>query len=447
MPISVPDLFSATAAVCFGVVLPWAQRVDAGSPPLLRKMAVWGLPFLVLAASWERGPTAALLAMPAMVYAIWLFAYGAGRFLANAGESPAVSWLEALSSSGPLVAATAWVWSRYNSQFAGFPEPLATLTVVHFSITFGVLPAALVAWTRAMPEHSSRRAQHGSLWIYTLSAPLTALCFALRTEVMRPGAVEAVCAVAFAGGFFVWWAGIGSTRARWAGLPLVMGFGLGAGYTVTQHLGWPYLSIPQMFGLHGALNLFGSVALMAWAPVRAVLPGAPAPEARFPVVMGEAESALFVDKHRRDLGPWSEAAFGRMKEALLGYRFYPAKTMVRRTQFEEEGRAVRVGDRIGMGLLLPNLSGLPAICLPAVVEVHEVFDGAEAVRLGYRTTTFHYGRGQWLAEVSRQEDRLVLEVRAHVRPSRWFVWLGLPVYRRFQLGAFRAGCANLQALI
>lgn len=447
MPVSVPDLFSVTAAVCFGVVLPWAQRVDAGSPPVLRRLALVGLPFLVLAASWERGPVAALLALPAMVYAVWLFAHGAGRFLASVGESPAVIWLEALSSSGPLVAATAWVWSRYNSLFAGFPEPLATLTVVHFSITFGVLPAALVAWTRATPVERVGGLRHAALWIYTLSAPLTALCFALREEVMRPGAVEAVCAVAFAGGFFVWWAGIGSTRARWAGLPLVMGFGLGAGYTVTQHLGWPYLSIPQMFGIHGALNLFGSMALTAWAPVRAGLRGAPAPEARFPVVMGEAESALFVDKHRRDLGPWSESAFERMKKALLGYQFYPATTMVRRTQFEEEGRAVRVGDRIGMGLLLPNLPGLPPICLPAVVEVHEVFDGAEATRLGYRTTTFHYGRGQWLAEVSRQEDRLVLEVRAHVRPSRWFVWLGLPVYRRFQLGAFRAGCANLQALI
>lgn len=447
MPISVPDLFSATAAMCFGAVLPWAQRVDAGSPPLLRTLAFWGLPFLVLAASWERGPMAALLALPALVYAVWLFAYGAGRFLSNAAESPAVNWLEALSSSGPLVAATAWIWSRYNSQFAGFPEPLATLTVVHFSITFGVLPAALVAWTRAMPAAANRRVQHGALWVYTLSAPLTALCFALREQVMRPGFVEAICAVAFAAGFVVWWAGIGSSRARWAGVPLVVGFVLGAGYTVTQHFGWPYLSIPEMFGIHGALNLLGSMALTALAPVRAVVQGAPAPEARFPVVAGSADTALFVDKHRRELGPWSEAAFERIKATLLGYHFYPATTMVRRTQFEEEGRAVRVGDRIGMGLLLPSLPGLPAVCLPAVVEIHEVFSGTDTVRFGYRTTTFHYGQGEWLAEVSRQEDRLVLEVRAHVRPSRWFVWLGLPVYRRFQLGAFRAGYANLLALI
>lgn len=447
MPLSVPDLFSATAAVCFGLALPWAQRVDAGSPRVLRKIAFWGLPFLVLASGWERGPVAAALAMPAMVYALWLFAYGAGRFLSNLGDPPAVTWLEALSSCGPLVAATAWVWSRYNSLFAGFPEPLATLTVVHFSITFGVLPAALVAWTRAMPIERRGWLRQAALWNYTLSAPLTALCFALRTEVMRPGAVEAICAVAFAVGFVVWWMGIGSSTARWAGAPLVVGFLLGAGYTVTQHFGWPYLSIPQMFGIHGALNLLGSIALTASAPVRAAVNGPPAPSRQFPVASGSAETALFVDNHRRDLGPWSEAAFARMKEVLLGYRFYPATTMVRRTQFEEEGRAAKIGDRIGMGLLLPSLPGLPPVCLPAVVEVYEVFDGPESVRFGYQTTTFHYGRGQWLAEVSRQEDRLVLAVRAHVRPSRWFVWLGLPVYRRFQLGAFRAGCATLQALI
>ena len=96
MPIGGPDLFSVTAAVCFGVVLPWAQRVDAGSPALLRTLALWGLPFLVLAASWERGPMAAVLAMPAMVYSIWWFVHGAGRLLSSSGESPAVCWLVGL---------------------------------------------------------------------------------------------------------------------------------------------------------------------------------------------------------------------------------------------------------------------------------------------------------------------------------------------------------------
>jgi hypothetical protein len=146
------------------------------------------------------------------------------------------------------------------------------------------------------------------------------------------------------------------------------------------------------------------------------------------------------------VGAWSPEAFARVKEALLGYRFYPASVMVRRTQFEDEGRPVRVGDRLGLGLFVPNLPGLPPLMLPAIVEVDVVEAGAEQVALGYATTRRHYGRGVWRAEVKREGEELVLTVSYHVRPSRWFVWCGLPVYRRFQLAAFRAGADNLRRL-
>lgn len=442
-----PDLFSATAALCFGLALPWTRHADAGSPPCLRTLALAGAPFLLLAAGWDRGPMAALLAAPALLYALWLFAYGAGRFLASTSEPAAVRWLAALSSTGPLVAAAAWVWSRYEGLFAGFPEPLATLTVVHFSITFGVLPAAMAAWTRAAPDGRWYGVRQAALWTFVLAAPLTALAFALRSELMRPGLGEAACATLFALGFAVWWLVTGPARARWRGVPLLAGFALGAGYSVTQHFGWPFLGIPEMFWTHGSLNLLGSLLLAAAAPPLPPPPGPPAPDHRFPVSAGSEETALFVDTHRRDLGPWSEAAFARLKAALLGYQFYPPATLVRRTQFEEENRSARIGDRIGMGLLLPNLPGLPPVCLPAVVEIHTLFDGPDSARLGYQTTTFHYGCGRWQAEISRQNDRIQLEVRARVRPARWFVWLGLPVYRRFQLGAFHAGLARFQSLL
>jgi hypothetical protein len=68
------------------------------------------------------------------------------------------------------------------------------------------------------------------------------------------------------------------------------------------------------------------------------------------------------------------------------------------------------------------------------------------VAFGYATTGRHYGRGVWRAVVSREADELILVVSYHVRPSRWFVWCGLPVYRRYQLAAFRAGAENLHAL-
>jgi hypothetical protein len=165
-----------------------------------------------------------------------------------------------------------------------------------------------------------------------------------------------------------------------------------------------------------------------------------------PVEGGDRATAVFADAHRVEVGPWSPEGFARVKEVLLGYRFYPAHVMVRRTQFEDEGRAVRVGDRLGLGLFVPNLPGLAPLMLPAIVEVDVVESGPEHVALGYVTTRRHYGRGVWRAEVKREGETLVLTVSYHVRPSRWFVWCGLPVYRRFQLAAFRAGSENLRKL-
>ena len=427
------------------MVLPWAQRVEANQPPILRRLALAGLPFLVLAAGWERGPMAAVLSLPALVYALWLFACGVGRFFAEEEERSATRWLEALAATGPVVAAAAWIWSRFDGSFAGFPDPIATLTTVHFSITFGALPAAIVAWTRRQTAANAWR--EGAIIVYVVSAPATALSFALRTQAMVPGFAEVLCAILFAGGFVVWWMTLGDKRGRWLASPLLVGFSLGAGYTLTQHFGWSWLSIPEMMAVHGSLNLVGTVLLVWFAPVSERHLAAPAPDPGVPLDAGSAVTALFTDHHRRELGPWSPEAFARIRAALLGYHFYPKTTMIRRTQFEDEGRAVRVGDRIGMGLFLPNLPGLPPFSLPAVVEIHDVADEAALVRLGYRTTRRHYGRGEWVAEVSRQGDQLVLEVRCHVRPSRWFAWAGLPFYRSFQLRAFRSGYANLARLV
>lgn len=439
---SLPDVFSLIAAFCFGVILPWAQRTDGNLPPVMRWLALAGLPFLVLAAGWERGAVAAFLAFPALTYAIWLFAHGGGRFLDSWNERPSIRWLHALSTTGPLVAAIAWIWSRYDGTFAGFPDPLATLTTVHFAITFSALPAALVAWTRKdviTPSFWNDLA----LWIYVISAPATALCFSLRAQVMIPSLAEVFFAALFALSFFVWWLTIPSGRTRGLAFPLLIGFSIGAGYTLTQYFAWPYFSLPEMLMGHGLLNLAGTSLLIAFAPVTRYLPLAPDPDPKIPLHCGSEETALFVDHHRRELGIWSPERFDRIRNALLRYRFYPPATMMRRAQFEEEGRSSRIGDRLGLGLFLPNLPGLHPVCLAAVVEISQLVDESERVILGYITTRKHYGRGEWVAEVGREGDRMILSVRCHIRPTRWFVWLGLPLYRYFQLRAFHSGFANL----
>lgn len=444
MPWSLPDVFSLIAAFTFGIVLPWAQRAEKNRPPVLRWLALAGIPFLLLAAGWERGPVAAAVAMPALIYATWLFAHGAGRFLSAWEERAVTRWLDALGTSGPLVAAAAWIWSRYDGTFAGFPDPLATLTTVHFAITFGALPTAMAAWTRV--SSPVRHWNDPAIWIYLVSAPATALCFALRSQPMIPGLVEVLCAVVFALGFFLWWLSIGSCHARWLAMPLLAGFALGAGYTLTLHFGWPYLDIPEMLTVHGSLNLIGTGLLIGFAPARARIVTGPAPDTSVPLNPGSIETARFTDHHRRELGPWSPQSFAKVRETLLGYRFYPATTMVRQAQFEIEGRPCRRGDRLGLGLFLPNLPGLNPLCLDAIVEISTLTDEPERVQLGYTTTRRHYGEGEWLATVSRDKGQMLLEVQCHIRPSRWFVWCGLPLYRHFQLQAFRAGFENLRGL-
>jgi hypothetical protein len=438
------DWFTIIAALCFWLALVWAQPLDRGFPIWLRR-SPW--PCLVLwLAAWKfsdgPGLVPAFAAAPACLFALWLSAHGLRRFLADDLAPSPRRGLELLAATGPMVAAIAWVWSRYDRTFAGFPDPLATLTTVHFAITFGVLPLAMAASERPLPRSNRRDA---GLWLYVLGAPATALCFALRADPFRPGVAEVACAVAFAAGFLLWASGMPVRRGPWPYVCLIPGFLLGVGYTAANAYGWDYLTLPQMAALHGTLNLVGALWLAAQAPAfDDVQP--PAPDREVAVAGCALAEATFVDEHRRVLGPWSPEAFDRLKSALLGYRFYPDTVMVRRTQFEDEGRPVQVGDRLGLGLLLPNLPGLPPFLLPAIVEVDVAEAGAEFVRLGYVTTLRHYGRGHWLGEVRREGDQLVLAVNCHVRPSRWYVRLGQPVYRRFQLAAFRAGLANLQAL-
>ena len=438
------DWFTIIAAICFWMALVWTQHLDRGFPRWLSWSAWPCLALWIAAQNFTEGPglVLALATAPAFLFALWLWAYGFRRFLATDLTSAPLRYLEMLSATGPLVAATAWIWSRYDRTFAGFPDPLATLTTVHFAITFGVLPLAMAASERPLARCRWRDL---GLWLYVAGAPATALCFALRTDPLRPGAVEVAAAVVFAAGFLLWAAFMPVRRGPWPYVCLVPGFLLGVGYTAAHAFGWDYLTIPQMAAVHGSLNLLGALLLAAQAPAFEDV-AAPAPDLATPVEAGDRATATFADTHRVVVGAWSPEAFARVKEALLGYRFYPEQVMVRRTQFEDEGRPVRVGDRLGLGLFVPNLPGLPPLMLPAIVEVDVVEAGAEQVALGYATTRRHYGRGIWRAEVKREGEELVLTVSYHVRPSRWFVWCGLPVYRRFQLAAFRAGADNLRRL-
>jgi hypothetical protein len=433
------DPFALVAAACLWGALAWSLRLEPDCPRWLRLAAVAMLPPSLWLATTGPGLAATVVAAPAALFAFWILALGLRRFIAEDKVGLPSRLLAMLAASGPSVAAAAWIWSRFDRTFAGFPEPLATLTTVHFSITFGVLPLAMVAWERSLTPCRFRAA---AIIAYVVAAPATALAFSLRSQPMTPGGAEVVCAIAIALAFLTW---AGRLPARTSPLALALlapGILLGAGYSAATALGLPYLTIPDMAVVHGSLNLAGSLLLAARAPVLPqVTP--PAPDLSVAADAGDPATALFVDRHSRDLGPWNPLAFARLRDLLLGYRFYPETVLLRRTQFEDEVRPARLGDRLGLGLLVPNLPGLPAFQLPAVVEICALAEEPELARLGYRTTQRHYGKGEWVAELRREGDRIMLRVNCHVRPSRWFVWLGLPIYRRFQLAAFRAGADNL----
>jgi hypothetical protein len=115
------DWFTIIAALCFWGALVWAQHLDRGFPQWLNRLTVPGLWIWVLAyvGSSEPGPVMALAAAPAFLFALWLWAHGLRRFLSDDLAPAPRRYLEMLSATGPLVAAVAWIWSRYDRTFAG----------------------------------------------------------------------------------------------------------------------------------------------------------------------------------------------------------------------------------------------------------------------------------------------------------------------------------------
>ena len=102
------DPFALVAAVCFWGFLPWAQRLDPDLPRWFCRLAWCFLvtgPVLAVAGP---GLGSALLASPAVIFAVWLLVHGVRRFLATDQAALSLRLLGMLAAAGPLVAAAAW---------------------------------------------------------------------------------------------------------------------------------------------------------------------------------------------------------------------------------------------------------------------------------------------------------------------------------------------------
>lgn len=443
-PFSGPvDGYALSAAVSLVVAFPTALAVDRSVPRWLVHGA-WGLsPVAAASLLLERGSTAAIVACPAVLLAVAYLVHAGIRFInAPRYDSPA-PWAEAASAVGPMVAAFALVSSRFDGTFAGFGEPLATLTVVHFHFTFGLLPMALAAAVRG------GRVTAAPVWGVVFAPVVVGLFFALRASPAQPSMGEAAAVVALAA-FVVRTAILlrAPPLVRAAAFLLAAATSLAAWFTARLAFGLPTLSYDEMLRWHGVANAVATITLGLWARAELGFEGAravePRPDLDAPTRDIAPERALFRDHRPFDLGEDQPGRFDTMADALLGYHFYPSHVMRHATTFE--GRPARVGDRIGMTLLVGLFPGYAPIALPATTEVVRAERTETSVALGYLTTRSHYGKGAWCATLTREEGRLRLTIDSRMTPTHPLALLGLPLYRWYQKRAHRLGAEHLGSM-
>ena len=445
------DGFALSAASATMLAFPLVLLMDEDVPAWLRWVAcaagLAGGGTLALPV----GSNAGLLATAWALATVPHGAYGFVRFLSNPEPRRVCAWAEVAASVGPLVSTVALMTSRSTASFAGFPEPLATLTVTHFSYTFGVMPLALSALARR------GFAAERPLWGLVFIPPVIGSLMALRVEVLSPSFAEGCVAMGLAA-CALWWAV--ESWPRWSALPraprwigrvasglFASAVGLTPAFALSWALGAPRLDFAAMLRDHGlslgtALLTLG-VLTARLAPVQGVTGTLPLPNLTAPTRDVEESRAFFVDCRVADLGSAGEGRFERIADALLAYQFYPSHVMLSDSGFQAQNRPAAVGDRIGMVLLVPLFPGLPAIRFPATTEVNLAERVSDRAAFGYLTTEAHYGAGAWSATIEKVEGRIRLTLRSRMRPTHPLALLGLPVYRWFQKRAHGAGIRAL----
>lgn len=457
-----PDLFALSAAFAVLVAYPLALHLDTTTPRFLHKLAIIAGTGVAVSMLIPRGPLAGVLAASWCLFAIPNLIYGLIRFLNTRDKRDACVWAEAASVTGPVVGAAALVCSRTGGDFAGFPEPLAILTVTHFHFTFGLLPAALAALTRRFrgeaPAGFAVRAAAMALGGIVFIPPAIGLFFMLRSEKLTPSPAEAAATVLLALAVAAWahfafWnfaRKIPVTDAfamRAGAILLTVATAAGAWFCVMTAIGEATASYGIMLRTHGVANAVATLIITFVALRHAARPGlaspAPTPDPLAPETDMDAAKAIFRDDRTLDLGPETPGRFEAMRVALLAYRFYPDSVMVSASAFKTEKRPARPGDRIGMALCVPLFPGLPPVYFPATTVVNLVTDTPDEVALGYVTTRAHYGRGAWSATLARADGRITVRIRSYMTPTHPLAVAGLPFYRFLQKRAHRTGAENL----
>jgi hypothetical protein len=164
-----------------------------------------------------------------------------------------------------------------------------------------------------------------------------------------------------------------------------------------------------------------------------------------PASGGKRAWICFEDDKTYDLGADPD---GRRFQAIAGRmmsgNYYPPDAVRFSGRFREEGRDLQAGDRVVQQAPLFGKFGGPL--MPSGAEIYVAEKSADRCKIGYVTTSIHFGRGIWTAELTRTDGRLALRVWSTASPRSWLFWLGLPYARYLQLRARRRAVEELIAV-
>jgi hypothetical protein len=133
--------------------------------------------------------------------------------------------------------------------------------------------------------------------------------------------------------------------------------------------------------------------------------------------------------------------FARAADLLLRYRFYPPDVMLHTSDFEQQRRRMKVGDRI-----VQRIHILPGLDVLTMNEVVRVTNEPRHAGFAYATTQKHDEVGQWSAEVTL-DDAGALHLRIHSIGKANLPFFMRPIARRIQLRAHRRGIDTFKAAL
>lgn len=456
------DSYEFSAGFALLIAYPMALNIDRDTPMWLKFTCFLTGVFAAVSLTMETGFFAGLLASSWFIFVVPNLAHGLIRFMNSERRYTADEAAALLSVFGPVIAGVALVSSRGFGHFAGFPEPLAILTVTHFLFTFGLLPVAIAAFTKKFREQSpldrSEALVEFLVGIIIVTPILIGVWFASRTEKMVPSITEAsltlLLAIALTGWCLFAFVKLAkglpvrdAVALRLAAVGISIGAILGAIFALRLAAGLPPITLDAMVHSHGiilgiSVTTLGIVAARQ-SPLGGKKPAAHPPHADAPLRDVDPGSAMFKDHRVFDLGPDKNGRFEAISDALLRYSFYPESVMTSVAPFKRMGRHARVGDRIGMVLIAPVFPGLAPLRFPATTQVNLARITDEFAEFGYVTTTQHYGRGAWSARILRVDGSLKLLLSSRMTPTATIALAGLPFYRRLQKRAHRLGAEHL----